>query len=109
MAIATSTPMMTTTTSSSIRVKPWSPPARFPRTVRGVFGGGPLFPGLGGGGCPGAGVPFHRGGAGNLGGGSAGTADVLVDREHRQVQADDHRPDDGAHEDDHDRLDRRGQ
>ena len=35
--------------------------------------------------------------------------DVLVDREHRQVQADDHRPDDGAHDDDHDRLDGGGQ
>src|SRR5437763_10596222 len=114
--MATRTPMITTTTSNSIRVKPRSPPTRFSRILRSVSCMGTPVAGCWDGGR--ASYPTGDrtarftnpcGRTETCGAGSPGAPDVLVDREHRQVQADHHRPDDGPHEDDHDRLDRRGQ
>src|SRR4051812_20692327 len=82
--------MMTTTTRSSIRVKPSSAFLARSRLMMSCIGGA------------------SRTGCGGEGVWSSVALDVLVNREHREVQTNHHSADDGAHDEHHDRFDGSG-
>src|SRR3954447_17063902 len=107
--MATSTPMMTTTTSSSMRVKPSSAFLLRSRLMTSCIAGASMHPGWGGGQVPGSGARVAGGSPAGCCSGASVALDVLVDREHRKVKTDHHSADHGTHDEHHDRFDRGGQ